>query len=73
MDDLFETLAKATKPCNLQNVNDSCIVVNRKDASIAGSCNFCNRKHNIVNVVTGTSFIEVRFCDRCFSELRNYR
>jgi hypothetical protein len=57
----------------IANVSDSYINRTIKNAVDAGSCNFCNRPHKKVNVVTGVSQIEVRFCNKCLKELSNYR
>jgi len=57
----------------IADVSDSCIKRTVKKAVDAGGCNFCNRPHRDVNVVTGESHLEVRFCNKCLKELSNYR
>jgi len=57
----------------IDDVSDSCINRTVKKAVDAGSCNFCSRNHRDVNVITGESHLEVRFCNKCLKELSNYR
>tara|TARA_R110000803_G_scaffold171793_1_gene234691 strand:+ start:207 stop:353 length:147 start_codon:yes stop_codon:yes gene_type:complete len=43
----------------------------KKNKVDAGSCNFCTREHDRVNVITGELYLEVRMCDKCLKDLKN--
>ena len=44
--------------------------ITKKNKIDAGSCNFCTREHDKVNVITGASYIEIRMCNKCLTELK---
>ena len=56
----------------LADVSDSCITISKSKRETKGSCMMCNRNHTKVNVINGTTGVELRVCNKCLREINNY-